>query len=436
MVRRHSPQWGRHGDFLADNSTTKFFFGHSTRDLQIAFNPAPQKLSAIFKQYPVGGCRALILLILPLLVSGCGGGPDPRLAAPVTAPFENIEQLIDSRKTAQARRQLEPYASPEQPNAIRGQARLGLGRCALAEKNLDEAFRHLDKARKLLPEGKIRARAQLYLGEVLLRKKAVNSALNQLESAFDRLARRDLRTRAAFMIVRTLDESDDKVPTLYRDAMGDAYFPEYSGIWSTPRPTIEKSSGPPLPEKTTVISKPKKLTPPRSRIRLYKRNQWSAKPVRKSSVNPMTRPFRLTVHHTADQSNLESLGASNPREYLQRLQGYCQNNLDWGDIGYHYLISKDGRIWEGRPMKYQGAHAGNHSLNRGNIGVALIGNFDKIRPSTAQIRSLQQLIEDLRTLYKIPPSKIFGHGDLKETGCPGTYLKDVLGELIRRMDDK
>ena len=86
-------------------------------------------------------------------------------------------------------------------------------------------------------------------------------------------------------------------------------------------------------------------------------------------------------------------------------------------------------------MKYQGAHAGNPTLNRGNIGVALIGNFDRNKPSTAQVRSLQNLLASLCDLYRIEPSKIFGHGDLKTTGCPGKHLSSILRELVRKLEN-
>lgn len=86
-------------------------------------------------------------------------------------------------------------------------------------------------------------------------------------------------------------------------------------------------------------------------------------------------------------------------------------------------------------MKYQGAHAGNPTLNRGNIGIALIGNFDHTKPSTAQVRSLQNLLASLCDLYRIQPSKIFGHGDLKTTGCPGRHLSSILRELVRKLEN-
>ena len=148
----------------------------------------------------------------------------------------------------------------------------------------------------------------------------------------------------------------------------------------------------------------------------------------------MSRPTRITVHHTADQPAIAALGIREPKAYLRRIQDYCTGSLKWGDIGYHYLISSDGRIWEGRPLKYQGAHAGNNSLNRGNIGIALIGNFDEDRPSSSQVKSLGSLLSALTSVHGIGSNRIYGHQDLRDTGCPGTHLQAVLSRLVSKLN--
>jgi hypothetical protein len=43
-----------------------------------------------------------------------------------------------------------------------------------------------------------------------------------------------------------------------------------------------------------------------------------------------------------------------------------------GDIGYHYIVDRSGAIWQGRRIRYQGAHA-RGSANNGNIGIVLLG---------------------------------------------------------------
>jgi len=43
----------------------------------------------------------------------------------------------------------------------------------------------------------------------------------------------------------------------------------------------------------------------------------------------------------------------------------------WSDIGYHYLIDRDGTVVSGRPLERTGAHVKGH--NTGTIGISLFG---------------------------------------------------------------
>ena len=85
------------------------------------------------------------------------------------------------------------------------------------------------------------------------------------------------------------------------------------------------------------------------------------------------------------------------------------------------LIDSSGRVFIGRDMRYQGAHAGGAN-NRGNIGVCLVGNFDIERPSRAAVAALDRLVAALRSRYSIDGSKILPHRHWKNTECPGRYL--------------
>ncbi len=112
-----------------------------------------------------------------------------------------------------------------------------------------------------------------------------------------------------------------------------------------------------------------------------------------------------------------------------------------GDIGYHYVIDYSGRVWEGRPIEYQGAHAGNNDANKGNIGIVVFGNFDIQRPTQAQLSSLQTLTEQLMKQYDIPLSKVYTHCEIRKvcglgaTDCPGKYLQAQVDLMRKRFAD-
>src|SRR5262249_47022704 len=69
------------------------------------------------------------------------------------------------------------------------------------------------------------------------------------------------------------------------------------------------------------------------------------------------------------------------------------NENRWGDIGYHFMIDRDGTIYEGRSLRYQGAHVSGH--NPGKIGIAFLGDYTTQDNTRAQIGSARYLIDEL-----------------------------------------
>lgn len=62
----------------------------------------------------------------------------------------------------------------------------------------------------------------------------------------------------------------------------------------------------------------------------------------------------------------------------------------WNDIGYHYVITKNGDVHQGRPLKEVGAHCSGHNLD--SVGVCLTGENEF---SPDQFFSLAWLINHL-----------------------------------------
>jgi N-acetyl-anhydromuramyl-L-alanine amidase AmpD len=51
-----------------------------------------------------------------------------------------------------------------------------------------------------------------------------------------------------------------------------------------------------------------------------------------------------------------------------------------------------------------------------------VGNFDYTSPTTRQMQSLVKLVRFLQNRYRIPKSRIYGHGSTpgaRVTDCPG-----------------
>jgi hypothetical protein len=92
----------------------------------------------------------------------------------------------------------------------------------------------------------------------------------------------------------------------------------------------------------------------------------------------------------------------------------------FGDIGYHFILDRAGRVWEGRSMQFVGAHVS--AENEENIGVMMLGNFEDQRPSDRQVDALRALTFALQGRYAVPATRVYGHRDLGHTLCPGHHL--------------
>ena len=104
----------------------------------------------------------------------------------------------------------------------------------------------------------------------------------------------------------------------------------------------------------------------------------------------------------------------------------------WDDLGYHFVIgngsdTRDGLVEVGPRWKEQrhGAHCRSPEdyYNERGIGICLVGNFDRDKPSAAQTQSLSRLVRFLCRKYGIPASRVYTHGGVThQTRCPGKHF--------------
>jgi hypothetical protein len=154
---------------------------------------------------------------------------------------------------------------------------------------------------------------------------------------------------------------------------------------------------------------------------------------------------KIIFHHTVSNANTDP--------YLSVRSIYREHvyNQNWSDIGYNFLISNDGRIFEGRWSGWDhtmdafigdtqtrrpvvGAHAFNH--NTYTIGIAFLGTFTDSTPSVAARNAAGHLAAWKSARWGIDPLKMdkpysngvvnnrvfpnfCGHRDVFQTTCPG-----------------
>lgn len=100
-------------------------------------------------------------------------------------------------------------------------------------------------------------------------------------------------------------------------------------------------------------------------------------------------------------------------------------------LAYHFVIgngtdSKDGQIEMGSRWIKQidGGHVKNQYINKVGIGICLVGNFEKRKPTQSQIKSLIALTNWLSREILRRKIRFLGHKQIKNerTLCPGKYF--------------
>jgi len=136
----------------------------------------------------------------------------------------------------------------------------------------------------------------------------------------------------------------------------------------------------------------------------------------------------LFIHCTATPSNWRPGDTSKQR--LEAIRQMHIKERGWADIGYHWLIDRNGTIMRGRAETVIGAHVAGH--NTGTLGISLFGGItSKPRDpflknfTSAQQVALGDLIEDIRARTKI--TSIRGHNQADSgKACPGFWVPDWL----------
>jgi LysM repeat protein len=151
---------------------------------------------------------------------------------------------------------------------------------------------------------------------------------------------------------------------------------------------------------------------------LIRREEWGARPTGRNH-DPMQGISAITIHHTSEYDGMR--GDSDP-EAVRTICAIHRERHGWADIGYHYLIGRDGRVYEGRPVTIQGAHCGGTN-NQHNLGISLIGDFSHRPPTGVQEQTALRFLRAMQRQYGIPTERIYGHrdfnGSLTRTVCPG-----------------
>lgn len=128
----------------------------------------------------------------------------------------------------------------------------------------------------------------------------------------------------------------------------------------------------------------------------------------------------IIIHATATRA--EWWADKTTSQKVAEVRRWHMVDRGWADIGYHFLIDRDGTTANGRAIDKVGAHT--QGRNTGTIGIALFGGHgsastDRFRDhfTTAQDMALRALITALRAKYGT--LALSGHNQWAAKACPG-----------------
>lgn len=159
------------------------------------------------------------------------------------------------------------------------------------------------------------------------------------------------------------------------------------------------------------------------------RSAWAKSGPILRRLRPMGKVGRITVHH----EGWKPFWHNDFNRTATRLEAIRKSHLDRlgaGDIGYHWIIDRAGKVYGGRDPGFQGAHVRGHNEN--NLGVMVLGNFDKQSPTDAQYRALHATLGTLMQKYSISSQSVYTHQELVPTLCPGVALQQHMEHVVRR----
>lgn len=156
------------------------------------------------------------------------------------------------------------------------------------------------------------------------------------------------------------------------------------------------------------------------------RSRWTQSGPVGSRINSMGGIASVTLHHEG-WTPVYFTDAQTTAERIELVRSIHVDKRGWGDLGYHFVIDRAGRVWEGRDVRFQGAHVKDH--NEHNIGVMVLGNFEQQRPSSAQVEAMVGVVRTLARQYRISPHRVYTHQELRPTACPGRALQPRIASL-------
>jgi len=141
-------------------------------------------------------------------------------------------------------------------------------------------------------------------------------------------------------------------------------------------------------------------------------------------MNPRTKTDTIVIHCAATKPSM-NIGA-------EEIKKWHVDERGWSDIGYHFVITRDGTKELGRGSDLSGAHA--RAVNGTSVGICLVGGLSEDNKpennfTLEQFLTLKDLIKELKMKYP-DAKKIIGHYQVEpaKPHCPGFNVPEWLNK--------
>jgi len=126
------------------------------------------------------------------------------------------------------------------------------------------------------------------------------------------------------------------------------------------------------------------------------------------------RKIKKIIVHCADTPPSMDIGVEEIRKW--------HKDQGWKDVGYHYVIRRDGTVETGRDLTEVGAHVANH--NADSIGICVVGGKGGFNFTWSQLQALKAIVDYLRKMF--PEAELGGHCDYdSRKTCPNFDVKQL-----------
>jgi len=99
-----------------------------------------------------------------------------------------------------------------------------------------------------------------------------------------------------------------------------------------------------------------------------------------------------------------------------------QKKLGEDEVGYHYVIRRDGRLQRGRPVEKEGSHCPTGNYDKTSIGIVMVGGINRASTeqsfetssasfTRAQYNTLEQFLQVFYNNFS--GGEVFGHSDIE-----------------------